>query len=196
MTFSPPPAPSPKPKPNGLVLAGGRSTRMGRDKGLIDYHGAPQREVAFNLLRPFCNRVFLSLNAGQATTADPRFPVLVDETPDAGPLGGLLTAFHHDPTVAWLTVPCDLPFLTEKTISILLQHRDPARMATAFRGADGWPEPLVTLWEPAALPFLRQAAEHGDGPRRVLLHVRAALVDVPDFKEFLNANEPLRSSGR
>lgn len=181
---------------NGLVLAGGRSTRMGRDKGLIAYHGAPQREVAFNLLRPFCGRVFLSLNAGQAVGADPRFPFLVDETPDAGPLGGLLTAFGYAPDAAWLTVPCDVPFLTGRTISWLLQHRDPARLATAFRGADGGPEPLVVVWEPAALPFLRQAAGRGDGPRAVLVQLRVALVEAPDFAEFLNVNEPLGGHDR
>ena len=182
--------------PNGLVLAGGRSTRMGRDKGLLTYHGAPQREVAFRLLRLFCQQVFLSLNAEQAKTADPRFPILVDETPDAGPLGGLLTAFGHDPGAAWLTVPCDLPFLTEKTISFLLAHRDPTRAATALRGADGWPEPLVVLWEPAALPLLREATAQGDGPRRVLIHCGANVLDAPDIKEIYNANEPLPVTDR
>ena len=169
---------------------------MGRDKGLIAYHEAPQREVAFSLLRPFCERVFLSLNAEQAATADPRFPFLVDQTPDTGPLGGLVTAFHHTPGVAWLTVPCDLPFLTGRTISFLLEHRDPARLATALRGSDGLPDPLVAVWEPAAFRVLEQGAKRGDGPRRVLLQLNVALFDAPHPEELRNVNEPIQPADR
>lgn len=163
---------------------------MGRDKGLIAYHGMPEREAVFQRLQPFCARVFLSLNAEQAAIANPNFPFIVDEIPDAGPLSGLLTAFRHYPDHAWLTVPCDLPFLTENTIRLLVEARNPARVATAFRGADGWPEPLVTIWEPAALSVLQTAFERGNGPRRVLLETETELLDPLDFTEFRNVNTP------
>lgn len=163
---------------------------MGRDKGLIVYQDMPEREAAFQRLQPLCDHVFLSLNAEQAATANPDFPFIVDEIPDAGPLSGLLTAFHRYPDHAWLTVPCDLPFLTENTIRLLIEARSPAQVATAFRGSDGGPEPLVAIWEPAALLFLQTAFERGDGPRRTLLSTEAWLLDPPDFAEFRNVNTP------
>ncbi|MBC7893048.1 MAG: molybdenum cofactor guanylyltransferase [Sphingobacteriaceae bacterium] len=175
---------------HGLVLAGGRSIRMGRDKGLIAYHGMPEREAVFQRLQPFCVRVFLSLNAEQAATANPDFPFIVDEIPDAGPLSGLLTAFRHHPDHAWLTAPCDLPFLTENTIGLLVEARNSKQIATTFRGSDGWPEPLVAIWEPAALPLLQTAFKRGHGPRRILLENEPWLLDPPDFAEFRNMNTP------
>ena len=53
----------------GLVLAGGLSTRMGTDKGLINYHGTPQREYLFELLSKVCHRVFTSCRIGQDVPA-------------------------------------------------------------------------------------------------------------------------------
>jgi len=163
---------------------------MGRDKGLIVYQDLPEREAAARRLQPFCARVFLSLNAEQAANANPDFPFFVDEIPGGGPLSGLLTAFRHHPDHAWLTLPCDLPFLTENTIRFLVEGRNRQRVATAFRGADGWPEPLVAIWEPAARSLLQTAFGRGDGPRRVLIETETWLLDPPHFAEFRNVDTP------
>jgi molybdopterin-guanine dinucleotide biosynthesis protein A len=73
---------------NGLILAGGKSTRMGQDKGMIDYHGKPQREYLVDLLKPYCLEVFISSkeNIKQNTIAD-HFDL-------DSPLNGILSAFH------------------------------------------------------------------------------------------------------
>ncbi len=175
---------------NGLILAGGRSTRMGRDKSVLTYGEKTQREVLFELLKPVCEAVFLSVNAEQTAESGSRFPILVDDVADGGPLGGLLSAFARFPDVAWLTVPCDWPFLTEQTLRFLVENRDAAKLATAFAGTDGLPEPLLAIWEPAALPTLRKAFENGHGPRRVLLQHPVALLPAPDLAEFQNVNTP------
>ena len=64
---------------DGLVLIGGRSTRMGQDKSQLVYHEKPQREYLTDLLRPYCDTVYWSMNAKQTselTSASP--PVIVD----------------------------------------------------------------------------------------------------------------------
>ena len=49
----------------GLVLSGGRSTRMGKDKGLINYHGIPQRDYIYNLLNEVCDETYMSIRKDQ-----------------------------------------------------------------------------------------------------------------------------------
>jgi molybdopterin-guanine dinucleotide biosynthesis protein A len=153
------------------------------------YGKKDQREVVFDLLHPFCAAVFLSLNSEQAM-AETRLPVLVDPVEGGGPLWALVSAFERFPDVAWLTAPCDLPLLSEHTLRFLVEHRDPTRLATAFVGREGLPEPLVAIWEPAAGPLLRRAAEAGQGPRRVLLENPVCLLSPPSPDEFQNVNTP------
>ncbi|ARK13830.2 NTP transferase domain-containing protein [Fibrella sp. ES10-3-2-2] len=174
----------------GLVLMGGQSTRMGQDKSALDYHGNPQREYLTDLLIPLCTAVYWSVNEVQATALS-YTNRLVDAYPQTGPLGGLLTAFETYPDVAWLIVPCDLPRLDAGTLEILLQHRNPAAMATAFWDADhSGPEPLVSLWEPQAGPVLHAWFQAGNrSPRRFLSTHTATLLDAPDTRVFENVND-------
>ena len=106
----------------GLVLAGGRSSRMGADKGLIDYHGLAQVDWLAELLREFCGSVHISVSRRQDRSADyPRsadysrsadYPAgasIVDHQPGLGPAGGLLSAWKAIPDAAWLLVAVDMP---------------------------------------------------------------------------------------
>src|SRR5262249_58654641 len=95
-----------------LVLAGGRSTRMQRDKAALTYHGRTQLEWAVSLLQTHAQRVFVSVRADQ--TNDPvraHFEQIVDAHQRLGPIAGIIAAQAKYPQVAWLVVACDLPFL-------------------------------------------------------------------------------------
>ncbi|WP_266368368.1 NTP transferase domain-containing protein [Tellurirhabdus rosea] len=182
-----------RPPVYGLVLAGGQSSRMGTDKGRLDYHGKPQREYALDLLRPLCEKVFLSVNEKQrAELADSPLNLVPDTFLDLGPLGGILSAFRQQPDAAWLVVACDLPLLSEKTLRVLVEKRNPSKMATAFYDSDHrFPEPLISLWEPRAYPTLLQFLAMGFScPRKALINSDVQLLDAPDVREFANANDP------
>jgi len=133
----------------GLILAGGKSSRMGKDKSVIDYHGKPQMDVASDLLSPFCKKVFLSTRRAQAGHEPYKKFSHVHDDPQfegEGPLAGILSAMKKYPTAAWLVLACDLPFVTEDTLRHLLKHRDPSRIATAYKSShDGLPEPLCAI---------------------------------------------------
>ena len=174
----------------GLVLAGGKSLRMGVDKGRLSYHGKPQREHLYDLLLPLCERVFISCNAAQQR--DILLPKIGDEFPEAGPMGGLLSAFNTAPGKAWLAVACDMPYLSQGTLQYLVEHRNPAKMATAFIGPeDGWPEPMVAVWEPEMHPVLLREMQTGKGSLRdVLKDAATALVQPPRLHELQNINAP------
>jgi molybdenum cofactor guanylyltransferase len=173
----------------GLVLMGGQSSRMGRDKSGIVYHDKPQCEHLTDLLARFCENVYWSVNQQQYDALT--YPqMLLDTYPQAGPLGGLLTALGTYPEAAWLVVPCDLPNLDAATLGTLVTGRNPQAVATAFWDSDhSGPEPLVSLWESAAGRLLRDFFEKGNrSPRRFLVENKAWLLDAPDARVFENRN--------
>lgn len=174
----------------GLVLAGGASARMQRDKAALRYHGKPQLDWAFDLLQEFCPAVFVSVRADQRDDATrARFPQIVDREA-AGPLAGVLAALQQHPKAAWLVLACDLPFLTAATLRRLIEARDPQRMATAYRSAhDGLPEPLCAIWEPAAhAGALAYSARNGRCPRKFLSDADVRLLDLDDPRALDNVN--------
>jgi molybdopterin-guanine dinucleotide biosynthesis protein A len=175
----------------GLVLAGGASTRMERDKAVLTYHGKSQLAWAFELLSPLCAATFVSVRPDQRDEATrARFPQIVDREPGAGPIAGIAAALLDHPKVAWLVVACDLPFLTARTLRDLVERRDPQRLATAYRSAhDGLPEPLCAIWEPAARePLLAHMAGGRQCPRKFLIGADIALFDLPDARALDNVN--------
>lgn len=104
------------PKLNGLVLAGGKSQRMGNPKDKINWHGKEQRYFAADLLAPFCNEVFISCRKDQLENFDPNYNALTDTFLNMGPFGGILSALRSQRDKAWLVVACDLPLLDKKSL--------------------------------------------------------------------------------
>lgn len=176
---------------NGLVLIGGRSTRMGQDKSLLVYQNKPQREHLTDLLQLYCKSVYWSVNASQANElAGLEQPMIVDSFDLVGPLNGILSAFQTDPLAAWLVVACDMPLLSTRTLDALVTGRNASKPATAFYDSDGrFPEPLLCIWEPAILPLLQQAVGGGRYSPRLMLG-DAHLLTAPDTSELLNVNDP------
>lgn len=178
----------------GLVLAGGRSSRMGRDKAALTYGGeTPQLARAMALIAPHVARAFVSVRPDQAD--DPlraRYPQIVDTLTDVGPIAGLIAAQAAYPQAAWLVLACDLPLLDERTLTHLLRSRDPLRTATAYRSShDGLPEPLCAIYEPASAAQL--AARLAGGiicPRKFLRQADTLLIDEPDPHALDNINTP------
>jgi len=175
----------------GLVLAGGASTRMQRDKAAIEYHGQSQLHWTFHLLSHVCAATFVSVRPDQReepTRAG--LPQIVDRQPGIGPVAGISAALHAHPKAAWLVVACDLPFLNEQTLRYLVEHRDPRKIATAFKSNhDGLPEPLCAIWEPAARePLLAFVAAGKQCPRKFLINADTLLLDLPDARALDNVN--------
>ncbi len=177
----------------GLILAGGSSTRMRRDKAALPYLGKNQLDRAFELASRHLARVFVSVRAGQA--ADPtraQHPLIVDSVAGEGPIVGIRSALAAFPQAAWLVLACDLPFLSDAALSQLLRERDAAGVATAYRSAhDGLPEPLCAIWEPAAAAALASYQETGGRcPRKFLIRSAARLIEPRDRRALDNVNTP------
>lgn len=175
----------------GLVLAGGKSQRMGKDKGQINYHGKPQREFMADVLNEICDETFLSVRSSKGETATD-YPFLEDTFFDLGPFGAIASAFRHQPNAAWLVVACDLPLLDLETLDFLVKNRTPSAIATAFNSpVNQFPEPLISIWEPKSYPLLLQFLAQGFScPRKVLINSDVHLLDAPDGKKLMNVNRP------
>lgn len=176
-----------------LVLTGGRSSRMQRDKATLAYHGRTQLEWAVSLLQPHVQRVFVSVRADQTT--DPvraRFEQIVDAHDGLGPIAGIMAAQAKYPQVAWLVLACDLPFLDDATLAHLISARAPQRLVTAYRSShDGLPEPLCAIYEPASRKALLAHVANGKNcPRKFLMSSDVQLIDEPNPHALDNVNTP------
>ena len=175
----------------GLILAGGRSSRMGQDKALLKYHGKNQIEWTAERARAVCERVYLSVRPDQVKDpARALLPQIVDHVTDKGPIAGIMAAQAEVPQVAWLVLACDLPFVDEDTLRHLAAARDPSRVATAYRSThDGLPEPLCAIFEPKSRALIELHVASGkDCPRKFLVRSDALLIDQPNPHALENIN--------
>ena len=175
----------------GLVLSGGKSTRMGTDKGLIEYHGRPQREHLYNLLSEVCDRTYISLREEQEANKPSGFATITDENKFRGPFNGILSAHNKHPKVAWLVLACDLPLIDVAALKQLVLERDPSKFSTSFSAvANPLPEPVCAIWEPKALETAVHYLEEGNGtcPRKFLIKNNAKLVYPKNKNTIVNAN--------
>jgi molybdopterin-guanine dinucleotide biosynthesis protein A len=182
-----------RPVLNGLVLAGGKSTRMGFDKGTINWYGKEQRYHVVDLLKKHCDEVYISCrDKEQQEEIDPQYTSLTDTFTGLGPFGAILSAFRQQPNRAWLVVACDLPLVNERVIQSLIDNRNPSSVATAFKGIDnGFPEPVITIYEPKSYHTLLQFLAQGyTCPRKVLINSDTTLLESSDTEALTNVNTP------
>lgn len=180
------------PRIHGLVLAGGRSSRMRRDKAAIEFRaGETQLDAAMKLLQGRVARAFVSVRADQQNdAARSRHPHIVDRGDIEGPIAGISAAFASSADVAWLVLACDLPFVDAATLDYLLLARDPGFDATAFRSShDGLPEPLCAIYEPSARAGINaQIAAGRNCPRKFLINAHTQLLEQPNPRALDNVN--------
>ena len=181
-------------KLKGLVLAGGKSKRMGHDKTIISWHGKEQRYYMADMLAEVCEEVYISCRAEQEGEIDTHYKALPDSYEGLGPYGGILSAFAKEDDCAWLVIASDLPLMDKDTLDYLISQRDPSVIATSFESPhDGLPEPLVAIWEPASRNVLLSfMAEDYTCPRKVLIRnaEQVKLVKPLNPDALINANTP------
>ncbi|BBD07359.1 molybdenum cofactor guanylyltransferase [Desulfovibrio ferrophilus] len=146
----------------GYVLAGGKSTRLGRDKVILPYSGETLLTRTVSLASKFCDQIWISGRDPQ--TLGVNLPWMQDDEPGMGPLGGILTGLTRL-NKPLLVLACDLPMLDETTVARLVTARKqrPANavMTTFLQQETGWIEALVSIYEPQAAALLHEAGRQG-----------------------------------
>lgn len=177
----------------GLVLAGGKSRRMGSDKASLTRGGETQLDRAVKLLDAHVDRVFVSTSKDQVD--DPlrrNYEQIVDGYADLGPVAGILSAMDKNPKVSWLVLACDLPNLDDITITFLIDNASEDHLATAYRSAhDELPEPLCAIYRPDFRTTIDRFVRDGANcPRKILINSSTHLLELPNPGALHNINSP------
>jgi molybdopterin-guanine dinucleotide biosynthesis protein A len=179
-----------------ILLAGGRSERMGRDKALLPIHGTTLLEHNIALLQTLAQEVVV------VTDAPDRYQltfgrVVADIYPDSGPVGGIVTGLRTLGEGSHLVVACDMPALDPDVLAFLQKAVTPDVDAVVPKIAGQW-EPLCAVYRHTAEPRLQQFLETGGrSARQALTTLRIRRVDEtalrrldPDLRCFTNLNTP------
>jgi molybdopterin-guanine dinucleotide biosynthesis protein A len=103
---------------SGIILSGGKSSRMGKDKGLIELNGKPMIQHVIDHIEPICDQVLISAN--DKAYEDFGYPVHNDEINEIGPAGGIISCLKHSTNENNIIISCDLPFASTEFIRKLL----------------------------------------------------------------------------
>jgi molybdopterin-guanine dinucleotide biosynthesis protein A len=167
----------------GFVLAGGRSSRMGREKALLEIGGVP---LIFRTAR------LVESVTGSATVIGESAGIralglrcVPDEWPGAGPLGGIATALRVSGAPWSLVVACDLPYLTRPWLEYLVGRALQSDADAVIAMNDGGAEPLCAAYCKSANATMRAAVSEGNLKVRSFLEtLRGEVIEPEEWKRF------------
>ena len=174
----------------GYILAGGGSTRFGRDKALVEVGGTPMLERMIELLQDATKQVKLVAMPNKYSAFG--VETIEDQWSGEGPLGGIITALEDaaksPANGEWnLIVSCDMPFLTREWLGFVCQRATKSKAQVVLPHSASGPEPLCACWQTAAAAKLRSGFERG--VRKVtegIALLRSEVLDEADWKRFDN----------
>jgi molybdopterin-guanine dinucleotide biosynthesis protein A len=106
----------------GIILAGGKSNRMGKDKGLCSFNGKPLVEYAINSLKPLCHNIIISANNNLDKYSKYGIQVVPDDIKNIGPMGGIYSCLKVSTTQHNIVLSCDTPFINTNLLKYLLKN--------------------------------------------------------------------------
>src|SRR5262249_37974960 len=189
----------------GFVLAGGKSTRMGRDKAkvVLAPGGQTLLETALTAVRAVAKEVFI---IGSPDVYGGYGPAFTDVFPGCGPLGGIHTALSHTKTELNLIIGVDTPFLSASLLAYLTERALAARPMVTAPVIKAYPQPLCAVYARDFLPIATAALKAGNYKivplfpgGRTLLVAEAALAKFAFTAEMfdnLNTQEDLEHARR
>ena len=175
-----------EPRITAIVLAGGRSSRFGRDKLVEPIAGRSLLQHAISAVRPFAREVLVVTAPGAIVTAPADVRVLRDPVAYEGPLAGLVTGLRAAATPLVLVTAGDMPDLAPGVIDLLLDALTPTGIDGAVLEHDGRPRPLpMALRRETGLAAAEGLIEAGERRLRALPDLmRAAVIPEPTWRAF------------
>lgn len=171
-----------RPEIVGVIVAGGKSSRMGTNKALIAWDGLPLIAHVSRTMQHVFKRVLIV-----ADDAEPyrflRLPVYPDIFKDSGPLGGIHAGFVHSGAKSIFVAACDTPFISRALIEYIIHY--PSGASVKVAQMDGVVHPLCGWYDRSAMPYLQQALEANQLQlKKVLYHLKAAEVPITNELPF------------
>ena len=135
----------------GIILAGGKSARMGTDKGMLWFRDKFLIEYSIESLKPFCNTLLIS--SGNDDYRMFGYPVIKDVILNKGPVGGIYSCLLESASPVNIVLPCDMPMINAQIIERLVQQASSAQIVV-FINTKGEMEPLCGMYNKEVLPFM------------------------------------------
>ncbi len=169
---------------SAFLLAGGASSRMGRDKALIEIEGNPLLVRLASMLQNLAGEVAILAPSGRYESFG--YKVLPDRLANCGPLSGVETALRHTRHCWALILACDLAHVTPDWLVTLASHARPG--LDVITSGDN---PLCALWNVSALPAVSAALDSGQfRVRSVVATLKSENLIPPDPGILANWNRP------
>ncbi len=175
---------------DGYILAGGKSSRMGTDKGLMWLHGQCMIQHVIRQLRPAVNSVFIVSNNPEYKKFG--LKLIGDLIKDKGPVGGIYSALSHTHSTHIFIVSCDMPCINPDAIEYLINHAHQAQIVLPV--FNGRLEPLFGIYAKECLTRWKELMDQGQLKlQQMVTHFslyKLVVDDVEYFNEqtFLNLN--------
>ncbi len=179
-------------KPDGYILAGGRSSRMGSEKGLIQVHGRYLIEYVIANLKNAVGDIFICSD----NTEYRKFgcEVIGDEVKNEGPARGIAAAMKHAATGSFFVISCDTPFIHTSLIQTIISMSAGADIT--IPRLNGWMEPLCGVYTASCYGKWNALVESGIHKMQTLIEnfnyrtLDAGTVLLADEMAFMNVNTP------
>lgn len=173
---------------NGLILSGGTSSRMGKDKAMLTYHQESQLNHLHQLLSSYCDKVFVS---AKKTTDYIGFDIIEDQFEFTSPLNGIASAIQTHPNASWLVVACDMPNIEQASIDQLINSQNESHDVVCFENEEGIIEPLLSFWEAGQFDQIESYINSGKRSVKGYIETHKNLTLAPDSYDWLvNINTP------
>lgn len=177
---------------NFYLLAGGKSSRMGTDKGLLTMHGKCMIEFAIEQIKPIAKNIFIVTDNKDYKKFN--LELIADEIKDIGPAGGIYTALKHSDTKFNFIISCDMPFITSEAIEYLISQCVDFEITLPV--LDHQTEPLFALYSKNIThEWLQNLKQRNYKLQELVNHFKVQKINVdshPLFskKLFMNINTP------
>ena len=150
----------PKDQLTGIILSGGKSRRMGEEKGLALFNGKPLISYALNVVEQLCSTILISANDRLPEYKEFNYPVIEDEHKGIGPMGGIAACLEQSNTQLNIVLSCDVPFVKVEMYDFLLSKIDSYQAAVPKH--DGFLEPLCGVYATNVLWYLNNSISEGN----------------------------------
>jgi molybdopterin-guanine dinucleotide biosynthesis protein A len=158
-----------------IILAGGKSSRMGMEKGLVDFRGKPLIQYGIDLLSRYTEQILISSSNPDYHSFG--FEMVPDPVAGKGPVAGIAAALKSSRSVWNIVIACDLPFLQPELIDCLLENAGSYQAVIPLH--DGVMEPLAGIYQQELAGHFETAIAAGDlALHRILLASKAKYQDV------------------
>lgn len=176
-------------KIGAIILAGGKSSRMGNDKGLSLLNEKPMVAHVITTIRQITDDVIIISNQEDYNSFG--LPVYEDMIKESGPLAGIYTGLHHSKNDKNIVLSCDVPFVSVELLNFLIKNSEGFDVTIPVK--NNKPHQVIGIYNKKCIAVFKKELENNQRKMKVALEkVKLNVVDANSFdeKEFINVNTP------